>query len=331
MELWLDHKLLDSPGLPMHIMLGRMTVDALASALPEDVEFDIDTARSLTTVYHATRQAADYGKLGKHADSKVNEFMKTHGDMEYALLRAEEKWLSPAIIQGIRHYIINPAYRESGYFPHETLQKWGEINWTEAIPMLTSWLVAWVITRTDKRFDDLRARRSTEIGKLELPHWKMKIDAGEEVSLPQPIVDIATREGTYKDEAAIIRWIWTWEVTDTIMGKWILDGYEEWANGAIAEYSRLTWIDDFYVFLEKKMDTIGDGESEKKEKIKHEFELIFGRPLNPGEFIPYVDGIELLFKRMRWLKTKETQERYKVRVARLMWSIERIVEKLAKK
>jgi hypothetical protein len=89
MKYGLDHQLLDSPGLPMHIMLGRMTVDALASALPEDVEFDIDTARSLTTVYHATRQAADYGKAGKHPDPKVNEFMETHGDMEYALRQAE--------------------------------------------------------------------------------------------------------------------------------------------------------------------------------------------------------------------------------------------------
>jgi hypothetical protein len=45
-------------------------------------------------------------------------------------------------MDGIRHYLINPAYRESGYFPHETLQKNGQINWTEAIPMLTSWLIA---------------------------------------------------------------------------------------------------------------------------------------------------------------------------------------------
>ena len=56
----------------------------------------------------------------------------------------------------------------------------------------------------NKRFDDLRSRRSAEIGKLELPYWKMKIDANEEVSLPQPIVDIATREGVYNDEADII-------------------------------------------------------------------------------------------------------------------------------
>ena len=142
MRYGLDHNLLDSPGLPMHIMLGRMIVDALASALPEGVEFDIDTARSLTTVYHATRQSADYGKAGKHPDSKVNEFMQTHGDMEYALMQAERNSLSPAIIKGIRDYVNNPAHRENGYFPHETLVKNSVINWTEALPMLTSWLVA---------------------------------------------------------------------------------------------------------------------------------------------------------------------------------------------
>ena len=47
------------------------------------------------------------------------------------------------------------------------------------------------------------------------------------------------------------------------------------------------------------MDTIGDADPEKKTKIKHEFELMLGRKMNPGEFIPYVNGIELLFKRMR--------------------------------
>jgi hypothetical protein len=47
------------------------------------------------------------------------------------------------------------------------------------------------------------------------------------------------------------------------------------------------------------MDTIGDAEPEKKAKIKNEFELMLGRPLNSGEFIPYIDGIDLLFKRMR--------------------------------
>jgi hypothetical protein len=90
MRYGLDHNLLNSPGLPMHIMLGRITVDALAKRLPKNVEFDIDTARSLTTVYHATRQAADYGKAGAHPDQEVNEFMKTHGDMEYAVMQAKK-------------------------------------------------------------------------------------------------------------------------------------------------------------------------------------------------------------------------------------------------
>ena len=60
----------------MHILLGRIVVFQMAKALPKDSDFDIDTAMSLTTEYHATRQSADYGKSGKHSDPKVNEFMQ---------------------------------------------------------------------------------------------------------------------------------------------------------------------------------------------------------------------------------------------------------------
>ena len=95
--------------------------------------------------------------------------------MDYALQQAREHGLSPSVLQGIQHYLINPSSRESGYFPHETLSPNGKMNWTEAIPMLTSWLIAGAITHTDKRFKDLRDRRSEEIGKLELPYWQGQI------------------------------------------------------------------------------------------------------------------------------------------------------------
>ena len=72
----LDHSLIESPGLLMHIVLGRILVFQLAKNLPKDIDFDIDTAMSLTTVYHATRQSADDGKAGRHIDPKVNEFMQ---------------------------------------------------------------------------------------------------------------------------------------------------------------------------------------------------------------------------------------------------------------
>jgi hypothetical protein len=330
MQYWLNENLLDSPGLLMHIILGRILVFQLAKALPKNIDFDLDTALSLTTIYHATRQNADYGKSGIHIDSQINEFMKFHGDMDYALLRAREKWLSSAVIKGISDYLITPKTRENWYFPHETLQKEGKINWTETIPMLTSWLVVGVITRIDKRFNDLRARRSAEIGKLELPYWKAKIDAGESISLPKPIVDIALKDENYTSEADIISWIGSWIITDAVMGKWILDGYEEWANEAIAEYSKLIWVDDFYAFLEKEMDTLWDAEVEKKAKIKQEFELMLGRPLKDWEFIPYIEGIDLLYKRIRWLKADSTRKVYREKIERSMRNISRVVEKLGK-
>lgn len=330
MQYGLDHHILDSPGLSMHILLCRIAVHHMWRMLPEWTEFDMDIALSLTTLYHATRQDADYGKAGKHSDKEVNKFMETHGDMEYALMQAEKKWLSIAIIQGIKHFIINPEFRESGYFPHETLQKDGKINWTEAIPMLTSWLIAGVLTHTDNRFDDLRTRRSSEIGKTELSFWKKKLDIHQEISLPKPIIDIACKNEDCKNESAIIAWIRSWEITDVIMGKWILDGYEDWANSAIIQYSNSVWTDDFYDFLERWIDTLWDSEPEKKSKIKTEFEKMLGRPLQEWEFIPYMEGIDFLFKRMRGLKTKETQEYYKIRVERLMRNIERVIERLAK-
>ena len=330
MQYALQHNLLDSSGLPMHILLGRMIVYQMGSHIPQWVEFDMDTSLSITTAYHATRQDADYGKAWKHPDSEVNEFMQTHSDMEYAVRQAQKMGLNPKISAGIRNYIINPANRENWYFPHETLQNEGKINWTEAIPMLTSWLVAWAITRTHTRFDDLRTRRSAEIGKLELPFWKSRIDKGEEIKLSNAIVDIATKESKYHNESVIIEWIRSWEVTDSIIGKWILDGYEEWANNAISEYTNLTWIDDFYGFLERWIDTLWDSEPEKKSKIKTEFEKMLGRPLQEWEFIPYMEGIDLLFKRIRWLKVDSTRKVYREKIERSMRNISRVVENLGK-
>lgn len=333
MKYWLEHDLLDSPGLLMHIVLGRILVFQLAKWLPKDTEFDIDTALSLTTVYHATRQSADYGKAWKHPDANVNEFMKIHGDMEYALQQAETHWLNSLVVHGIRNYIINPQFRENGYFPHETLEKNGKINWTEALPMLTSWLVAGVITHTNKRFQDLRDRRSWEIGKLELPYWYEQIRSWKFVTLPEPIVAIALKESEseYKSEQDIIEGIRNQKVTNEIMGQWILDGYEEWANHIIVEYGKLTGIQDFYGFLEDWVDTLWWEQQEKKEKIKNAFEKMIGRKLAEDEFIPYIDGIDMLFRRIEWLKVEWTRALFQEKIRRNMENIERVTQMLEKK
>lgn len=119
--------------------------------------------------------------------------------------------------------------------------------------MLTSWIVAGVVTRTDKRFHDLRTRRSEEIGKLELPYWKNQLMMRNPIQLPQPIVQIALKDTEFRFQSArdIVEAIDNETVTNEIMGKWILDGYEEWANHVVEEYCKLAGIDDFYVFLEK--------------------------------------------------------------------------------
>lgn len=332
MKYGIEHDILDSPWLLAHIILCRILVFQMAKALPKSIDFDMDTALSLTTVYHATRQAADYGKVWKHPDPLVNEFMKTRWDMDYAFNQAIEHWFTPAITHWVWDYRINPNSREAWYFPHESLMKNGEINWTEAIPMLTSWLVAWPMTKTSIRFQDLRDRRSAEIGKLELPFWQKKISEWKDVVLPRPIVDIALKDAVmkYTREEDIIAWIRTGSVTNEIMWKWILDGYEEWANMVISEYARLAKIDDFYKFLEKWIDTIWESSPEKKKIIRSEFEQMLGRPLGQGEFIPYIDWFELLIKRIRWLKSKHTIEVYRWKVSRSMKNIWKVVKTLSK-
>lgn len=331
MKYWLDHQLLDSPGLMMHIILSRMLVFQMAKVLPKEVDFDIDTALSLTTVYHATRQAADNGKAGKHSDSEVNEFMKNNWDMDYALREAIGHWLNEGIVQWIQHYRINPTTRNV-YFPHESLEKNGQINWTETIPMLTSWLIPWAITKTSKRFQDLRDRRSGEIGKLELPYWKEKLNKWEKISLPRPIVNMALQdtEMAYKNENEIIVWIQDGTVTNEIMGKWILNWYEEWANRVFSEYERITGIDNFYTFLEKWIDMIENDDKIKKEAIKNAFEKMLWRNLTEDEFIPYIEGFDLLLKRIWWLKTEGTRELFRWKVRRNMENIERVIESISK-
>lgn len=332
MRYWLNHEILDSPGLLMHIILGRILVFQMAKALPSGTEFDIDTALSLTTVYHATRQAADLGRLGKHTNPEVNKFMEGRLDMDYALDQAKKHAFSPWVIQWIQDYLINPDFRNQWYFPHETLAKDGKINWTEAIPMLTSWLIAGAMTQTSKRFQDLRDRRSEEIGVIELQYWKHKIENGEKIDLPAPIVKTALADISmnYVDEVSIIQWIKNGEVTDKKMGEWILNGFEEWTNNVLWEYARLAWIDDLYEFLEKWIDTIWESSPEKKKIIRNEFEQMLGRPLGQGEFIPYIDWFELLIKRIRWLKSEHTREVYRWKVSRSMKNIWKVVKTLSK-
>lgn len=312
MNYAIDHDILDSPWLLTHVIFCRALVFHMAKAIPKSIHFDIDTALSLTTVYHATRQAADYGKTWKHPDPMVNEFMKTRWDMDYALNQAVEHWFSSAITYWVSNYRINPNSREAGYFPHESLMKNGQINWTEAIPMITSWLVAWAITKVNLRFQDLRNRRSEEIGKLELPFWKNKISESKKVSLPQPIVEMAIQDTSFqfKTEDDIITWIQNGSITNEIFWKWILNWYEEWTNMVIAKYCKMCKINDFYQFLETGMDTIGDGRIDKKIEIRQSFEWLLGRPISKDEFIPYVDGLDLIFKRIASLKVDSTRAVY---------------------
>lgn len=333
-KYWLEHDLLDSPGLLAHIVLGRILVFQLAKWLPKGTEFDIDTALSLTTVYHATRQSADYGKAGKHPNPEVNEYMKDHHDMDYALKKAKEHGLILSIIQGIKDYLINPSVRKwGGYFPHETLEGGGKIKWTEALPMLTSWLVAGVITHMDKRFHDLRTRRSAEIGKLELPYWQNQLRMKNPIQLPRPIMQIALKDKnfSFQSEQDIVEAIRDGVITDEIMGKWILDGYEEWANHVVEEYCKLAGIDDFYAFLKEWIDALGTDQLEKKEKINKSFQKMLGRPLADDEFIPYIDGIDLLWERIAGLKSELTREVFRGKVRRSMEQIERVIGSLDKK
>jgi hypothetical protein len=83
-------------------------------------KIDENIAIALNTIYHATRQKADFGREGKKSE-EINAFMQDHDDMDFALKQAIEhrcgdKKFDERIIKGIKDYRRNPRTRTS-YFP----------------------------------------------------------------------------------------------------------------------------------------------------------------------------------------------------------------------
>lgn len=329
-NFWLEHNLVDSPWLLMHTFLCRILTLYLSKNLPNDIEIDLDLALSLTTIYHFSRQEADYWKIWKSKDEETNKFMEQNSDIDYAIFEAMKYWFDESIIEWTKHFIINPKTREN-YFPNETLETNWNINWTRAIPMLASWLTTWSIINTKKRFDDLKNRRSWEIWKLELDNIKEKLNSWINIWIPKQILDVAIRENNFdvKSENELLDLIKSWEITNEIMWLWILLWYEEYANKIINEYCKLCGIDDFYSFLTEWLCLVKD--EEEKNKIKLEFEKYLNRPLQEDEIIPYLPWIELVFKRLSFLKIKEFREKYKNRIIKILKNLESITNKLKNK
>lgn len=329
-NFWLEHSLTDSPWLLMHIFLSRILIITLSEKIPKNVDFDLDTAMNLATVYHSSRQEADYWKMWISKNQETNKFMQDNWDMDYALEEVKKSNFDSKIVNWIQNYIITPKNRVK-YFPHDSLEKDWEMNITESIAMLASWLIAWVITNTDKRFDDLIERRNWEIWKLELDYIKNEIKYSNENEdlISQSIFEIASKDNRFniKTKKDIIKLIKESKINNEIIWEWILNWYKDYANKIIQKYCEITWVKDFYWNLKDSIDIIDD--KNYKEKIKKTYEKFLWRELKQDEMIPYIPWVELAFKRLALLKTKETKDIYKKRIEKILEESEKVIRHLS--
>jgi hypothetical protein len=323
MDHALKNRLMDSPWLLLHSLLCRIITYTLAKQLPSE-KVDVDTLLSLGLVSHSTRLIAEEGIQWIHPDPAMNEYMQNHSNIDFAYQDAISEWFSSEIIEWIQHFTGNPRTR-MGYFPHETMMNGGAINWTEALYQIASWSIAWWITTLDMRFDDLRARRSIDIWKLELDYIKEQIRMEGAYIVPEPIVRAAwislgqdITSDTLKD---MIQEEWS-IIDDKKLWEWMLNSYEEWADMVRKKYCEMVWVDDFDVFLREQMDAVSD--PEMKLKIHSSFESAIWRKLRDDEFFPAMPGIDLIYKRIWAMKMEWTKERARKNVERLMMNIDRV-------
>lgn len=307
MDHALKNRLTESPWLLLHSLLCRIVAYALAKNLPEKL-VNIDVLLSLGLVSHSTRVIADEGLKGVHINPNINQYMKTHSTLDFAYQDGIIESFPWEIQEWILHFINNPRTRV-GYFPHETIvNRKGEINWTEALYQISSWSIAGGITTLDKRFDDLRNRRSEEIWKLELDYIKEKIWTWENYRIPEPILNAAAQSLWYMVTSESLKSliqgnIW---VDNKKMWEWILNSYQVWANSVRKKYCELIWVADFDIFLRQQIDTVKD--SHVHEKIKNSFEWAIWRKLRDDEFFPTIPGMDLIYKRIWAMKVESTQE-----------------------
>jgi len=76
----------------MHVILSRIVTLSMIKKMKENDSqsaIDENIAMALNTVYHATRQKADFGREGKKSE-EVNAFMQDHDDIDFALKQAIE-------------------------------------------------------------------------------------------------------------------------------------------------------------------------------------------------------------------------------------------------
>ncbi len=319
----LKNRLMESSWLPLHILLCRIIAYALAKNLPPEM-VDIETLLSLGVVSHTTRVIADEWLLWRNRDPKINEYMQTHSNLDFARDDATQEWFPLWIIEWIHNFSVNPKTR-SGYFPHETMIKNWEINWTDALYQITSWSVAGAITTLHNRFDDLRARRSAEMWKLELDHMKEQIQNNSLYRVPSSILESASQDlGISITNSEFINMVKSENsvIDNKKLGEWILNGYEAWADMVRKKYCEIVWVDNFDVFLREQMDTVSD--PGMKLQIQDSFESAIWRKPRGDEFFPAMPGIDLIYKRIWAMKVEWTKERAKIKMERLMANIDRV-------
>lgn len=310
MQYGIDNDVLDSPWLMMHVILSRIVTLSMIKKMKEGNHgntIDENVAMALNTVYHATRQRADFGREGKKSE-EINAFMQDHDDMDFALKQAiEHRWgdkkFDEGMIKGIKDYRRNPRTR-TWYFPQETLEKDWIIDRTETIPLLTSRLIAWPICSVEDRFLDLRTRRSEEIWKPELDYIIEQLQAKKDIRIAEPLLETAKQdtELAIHNEEDLKNLIVSWKIDSKKMWVWMLDGYEERCKKAIAQFCEICHIDNFHARLKSDVQVVKD--ETKVASMEDKFKTYLWRDLKSDEFIPHLPGIDIIYKRISRIKAE---------------------------
>jgi hypothetical protein len=179
-----EQKTLEYKGLALHILTTTTVLHELIQAINEanrgkpankQISANFDESIGIKVAYHIPRPLADRGKQDQ-ASPAINEFMKTHDDIELARTMAILQGLPLPIVDGIEKLM-----RDRG-FPYKTVgpdnrYHPNQIDWTVALTQVSSWLVAGSVVPMKTRFDDLIARHggqktSKDLSKDELLAYK---------------------------------------------------------------------------------------------------------------------------------------------------------------
>lgn len=163
----LKHETLDFKGLALHMLTAAVVANALISEInnrnnqlgkDKRIQIDKDVILSSMIATHAPRPLAVAGVKGESTEF-INDYMKTHDDIELAEMVAVEESLPKPII------IVLDELQKSKGFPRHTIgpdnpKRLGTIDWNAAINQIASWSVAGPIVPLEERYQDLIERHA---------------------------------------------------------------------------------------------------------------------------------------------------------------------------